>query len=154
MKSKDFLIGILIIIVFSVIFVLPSGSLGLLIPSILFASMAGGFYVGYQRKRPLISCFYDGFKLGFFAGIIQAAIILPILWFMHNQRYEISTPIQFILIVGTSCMILGGLVGAPFGGLTMGLFYRYLSKDRGETELYDSYIDQKSENRNMQDLMD
>jgi hypothetical protein len=47
--------------------------------------------------------------------------------------------------------MLGGLVGAPFGGLLMGLFYRYLIKDRGEKELYDSYLEEKTTDKKRKD---
>ena len=50
--------------------------------------------------------------------------------------------------------MMSSLVGGPFGGLIMGLFYRYLIKDRGEGELYESYIDQKTDDKKIKDLMD
>jgi len=144
MKMKHFLISLLITIITTIIFTLPGGdTMGLLMPTILFSGVAGGIYIGYMRKRPLISCFYDGFIVGMVAGFLQIFVVLPILWYYHNLRLEVSTPIRFIFMIALACVMLTGLAGGPIGGLVIGLFYRYVQKDRGETDLYESYLDDK-----------
>ncbi|MHA1629998.1 MAG: hypothetical protein ACTSXO_04405 [Candidatus Heimdallarchaeota archaeon] len=155
MRQKDYLFGFLIVIICSIIFVLPADALYLIIPSILIAGAAGGMYVGYVRKRPLISCVYDGFILGILASLVQAAVIIPILWYYHNQSYDIGTPLRFVFLIFALCLLTAGFVGGPFGGLIMGLFYRYLRRDRGEADLYESYLETKTQdNSSYEDLHD
>ena len=125
MKGKTFLIGILIIIVATIVFTLPVESVPLLIPSLLFAGVAGGLYVGFIRKRPLISCMYDGLIISIPASLFQAAVVIPILWYFHNLRVE-TTPLRFVVIIFAASIMLGGIVGGPFGGLALGLYYRYV----------------------------
>jgi len=145
LRRKDFWIAQLIVIIVSIIFVLSGDALYLLIPSVLFSGTLGGIYVGYFRKRPLISCVYDGMLLGFPAGFLQASAIIPILWFYHGQNYDVRSPISFVFLIFTLCIMTVGLVGAPFGGLLIGLFYRYLRADRGEVDLYESYLETKTQ---------
>ena len=75
MKTKTFLIGVLITIVSGVIFSLSLSMVEMFIPSLLFAGVLGGIYVGVKRKRPMINCFYDGFIVGVPSSILLAAII-------------------------------------------------------------------------------
>lgn len=151
---KDFFLALLIILIATLIFSLPIDTRDLLLPSLLFSGVLGGLFVGYKRKRPLISCFYDGFMVGIPSGFLQAAIVVPIYLYFHALIYEMSSPVQFILLTSLACIMLGGFVGAPFGGLIMGLFYRYLKIDRGEGELYETYIDEKSKKSKKNDLND
>jgi hypothetical protein len=63
--------------------------------------------------------------------------------------------VRFFLLWFFASVILGGFAGSPIGGLLMGLFYRYIVKDRGEKELYDSYIEEKtSDKKKIEELMD
>ncbi len=142
MNVKTFLIGLLIILVATVIFTLPAESVPLLIPSLLFAGVAGGLYVGYVRKRPLITCFYDGLIVSIPASLLQAVVVVLILWFYHNLRVD-NTPIKLVVIIFAISIMLGGVVGGPFGGLALGLYYRYVKRDRGEGELYEKYLEEK-----------
>ncbi len=151
---KDFFISLLIISIATLIFSLPIDTRDLLLPTLLFSGVLGGIYIGYKRKRPLVSCFYDGFVIGIPAGILQAAIVVPIYLFFHALLYELTSPVQFILLTSLACMMLGGFVGAPFGGLLMGLFYRYLKIDRGEGELYETYLDDKTKKSGKNNLDD
>jgi hypothetical protein len=78
-----------------------------------------------------------------------------VLWFYHGFRYNLINPLRFFLLWFFASVILGGFAGSPIGGLLMGLFYRYLVKDRGEKELYDSYIEEKtSDKKKIEELMD
>jgi hypothetical protein len=156
LKAKDFLIGTAIISIATFIFCFPTNSLDMVIPSLLFAGVLSGLYVGYQRKRPLIYCMYDGLVMGLPASLIQGVILIPILWFLQGIGNETQTPLRFITLWLSASIMLGGLVGAPFGGLLMGLFYRYLIKDRGEKELYDTYLEEKTSDKKKkkQELMD
>ena len=79
LKAKTFFIGTLIVAVSSLIFLISPEALYLILPSLLFAGVAGGLYVGYMRKRPIISCFYDGLIVGIPGSLIKAAISMPIL---------------------------------------------------------------------------
>ncbi|MGC9777611.1 MAG: hypothetical protein HZR80_00030 [Candidatus Heimdallarchaeota archaeon] len=142
MNVKTFLIGLLIILVATVIFTLPAESVPLLIPSLLFAGVAGGLYVGYVRKRPLITCLYDGLIVSIPASLLQAVVVVLILWFYHNLRVD-NTPIKLVVIIFAISIMLGGVVGGPFGGLALGLYYRYVKRDRGEGELYEKYLEEK-----------
>lgn len=155
MKAKEFFIGLAIICVSTLIFCFPKGARELVIPSLLFAGLLGGLFVGYVRKRPLISCLYDGLILGLIASLLQAAIILPLLWYYHGVRYEFVNPIRFFLLWFFGSILLSGFAGSPIGGLMMGLFYRYLVRDRGEKELYESYIEEKiTDKKKIDDLLD
>ncbi|NHJ39663.1 MAG: hypothetical protein FK731_06480 [Asgard group archaeon] len=155
MKPKNFFIGLAIISVSTLVFTLPMDSEEIVIPSLLFAGLFGGLYIGYIRKRPLISCLYDALILGLIASILQAAIVLPLLWYYHGFRYNMINPVRFFLLWFFASVILGGFSGSPIGGLIMGLFYRYLIRDRGEKELYESYIEEKtSEKRKKKDLLE
>ncbi len=142
LNVKTFLIGTLIILVATIIFTIPAESLPLLIPSLLFAGVAGGLYIGYVRKRPLITCLYDGLIVSIPTSLLQAAIVVPILWFYHNLRVD-NAPIRLVVIIFTISIMLGGIVGGPFGALALGLYYRYVKRDRGEGELYEKYLEEK-----------
>ena len=146
MKGKTFLIGILIIIAATIVFTFPADSVPLLIPSLLFAGVAGGLFVGYIRKRPLISCMYDGLIISIPASFIQAAVVTPIFWYYHNLRVD-NAPLRFVIIIFSASIMLCGIVGGPFGGLALGLYYRYVKKDRGEGELYEKYLEEKTKKK-------
>ncbi|NHK32670.1 MAG: hypothetical protein FK730_15070 [Asgard group archaeon] len=155
MKAKNFFIGLALICVSTLIFCFPRDARELVIPSLLFAGLIGGLYIGYIRKRPLISCLYDGLVLGLIVSLLQAAIVLPLLWYYHGIRNEFINPVRFFLLWFFGSILLSGLAGSPMGALIMGFFYRYLIKDRGEKELYDSYIEEKtSDKRKHEELMD
>ncbi|HUT82537.1 MAG TPA: hypothetical protein VMZ29_15170 [Candidatus Bathyarchaeia archaeon] len=154
MKMKDFFLALFIILIATLIFSLPIDTRDLLLPTLLFSGVLGGIYVGYKRKRPLVSCFYDGFLIGLPSGFLQAAIVVPLYLYYHELIYELTSPIQFILLTSLACIMLGGFVGAPFGGLLMGLFYRYLKIDRGEGDLYETYLGEKTKKSNKKDLND
>jgi len=151
---KDFFLALFIILIATLIFSLPIDTRDLLLPTLLFSGVLGGIYVGYKRKRPLVSCFYDGFLIGLPSGFLQAAIVVPLYLYYHELIYELTSPIQFILLTSLACIMLGGFVGAPFGGLLMGLFYRYLKIDRGEGDLYETYLGEKTKKSNKKDLND
>ncbi|NHJ84823.1 MAG: hypothetical protein FK734_05135 [Asgard group archaeon] len=142
MELKTFLITALIIDISTIIFLLPSESIYLIIPSFVASGLLGGLYTGYMRKRPLINCLYDGFIIGIPISITQGAIAIPILWYFHGLATA-GAPLRFIFIIFSSVILLSGIVGSPAGSGFMGIIYRYLVRDRGEAELYDYYIEDK-----------
>ncbi len=142
-KAKTFFIGILIVAVSSLIFLISPEALYLILPSLLFAGFAGGVYVGYMRKRPIISCFYDGLIVGIPGSLIQAAISMPILWFYHSV-YTQQNAMTMLLIMLLCSFMLCGVVGVPSGAALSGMYYRYLKRDRGEMELYETLLDEKT----------
>lgn len=144
LRFKDFGIGLLIILVSGTIFSLSYEMLGLFIPSLLFAGVIGGIYVGIKRKRPMFSCIYDGFTVSVPASILLSGILALMLWYYHEVRYEDIMFIPFFFIVLTGSFLLTGIVGGAVGGLGVGLYYRYLKKDRGEMELYETYMEEKT----------
>jgi hypothetical protein len=142
-KIKTFIIGALLNIVSGVIFSLSLAMVEMFIPSLFFAGVIGGIYVGMQRKRPMINCFYDGFIIGVPSSIILAAIIFPIFWFQGSVFGYTPEPIIMIISITIGTFALTGLVGSPLGGMLVGAYYRYAKKDRGEGELYESYLEEK-----------
>ena len=118
--------------------------LGLFIPSLLFSGVLGGIYVGIRRKRPMISCVYDGFITSIPTSILLSVNLALMLWFYHLVRYEDINFGAFFFIVFAGTFLLTGVVGGAFGGLTVGAYYRYLKKDRGEIELYETYLEEKT----------
>jgi len=142
-KAKTFFIGILIVAVSSLIFLISPEALYLILPSLLFAGFAGGVYVGYMRKRPIISCFYDGLIVGIPGSLIQAAIAMPILWYYHSVFTQQNAMTMLLLMVLSSFMLCG-VVGVPSGAALSGMYYRYLKRDRGEMELYETLLDEKT----------
>ncbi len=143
MKAKTFFIGLLIVAVSSLIFLISPEALYLILPSLLFAGFAGGVYVGYMRKRPIISCFYDGLIVGIPGSLIQAAIAMPILWYYHSVFTQQNAMTMLLLMVLSSFMLCG-VVGVPSGAALSGMYYRYLKRDRGEMELYETLLDEKT----------
>ncbi|MCE7745084.1 MAG: hypothetical protein GPJ52_08130 [Candidatus Heimdallarchaeota archaeon] len=146
MKAKTFFIGILIVAVSSLIFLISPEALYLILPSLLFAGVAGGLYVGYMRKRPIISCFYDGLIVGIPGSLIQAAISMPILWYYHSVFTQQNAVTMLFLMVLSSFMLCG-VVGVPSGAALSGIYYRYLKRDRGEMELYEILLDEKTNDK-------
>lgn len=144
MRFQDFAIGALIILLSGTLFSLSYDMLGLFIPSLLFSGILGGVYVGIKRKRPMISCAYDGFTTSVPASIFLSVILAVMIWFYHLVRYEDISFIPFFFIVLTGTFLLTGIVGGAFGGLSVGIYYRYLKKDRGEIELYETYLEEKT----------
>jgi len=142
-KAKTFFIGILIVAVSSLIFLISPEALYLILPSLLFAGFAGGVYVGYMRRRPIISCFYDGLIVGIPGSLIQAAIAMPILWYYHSVFNQQNAMTMLLLMVLSSFMLCG-VVGVPSGAALSGMYYRYLKRDRGEMELYETLLDEKT----------
>jgi hypothetical protein len=113
------------------------------IPSLLFAGVLGGIYVGIKRKRPMINCFYDGFIVGVPSSILLAALIFPIFWFFGSVFNYNRELIIMIISITIGTFALTGIVGGPLGGILVGAYYRYAKKDRGEGELYESYLEEK-----------
>jgi hypothetical protein len=148
MKLKTFIIGSLLNILAGCAFCISLAMADLFIPSLLFAGVIGGIYVGIKRKRPMINCFYDGFIIGIPSSIILAGMLFPIFWFFSNIFITSSDPVIMIVMVTAGTFILTGLVGSPIGGLLTGAYYRYLKKDRGEGELYESYLEEKVSDKN------
>jgi hypothetical protein len=146
LKAKTFFIGILIIAVSSLIFLISPDALYLILPSLLFAGVAGGVYVGYMRKRSIISCFYDGLIVGIPGSIIQAAISMPILWYYHSI-FSQQNALTMLLLMLLSSFMLCGVVGVPAGAALSGMYYRYLKRDRGEMELYETILDEKTSDK-------
>ncbi len=146
LKAKTFFIGILIVAVSSLIFLISPEALYLILPSLLFAGVAGGLYVGYMRKRPIISCFYDGLIVGIPGSLIQAAISMPILWYYHSVFTQ-QNAITMLFLMVLSSFMLCGVVGVPSGAALSGIYYRYLKRDRGEMELYETLLDEKTNDK-------
>ena len=146
LKAKTFFIGLLIVSVSSLIFLISPEALYLILPSLLFAGVAGGLYVGYMRKRPIISCFYDGLIVGIPGSLIQAAISMPILLYYHSVFNQQNALTMLVLMVLSSFMLCG-IVGVPSGAALSGMYYRYLKRDRGEMELYETLLAEKTNDK-------
>lgn len=154
MHYKTFLIGAGIVVVSGVVFNIPLGAIELFIPSLLFAGILGGIYVAIKRKRPLINCAYDGFLTSMPASFILGLVLIPLFWFYHGaQSSDFGFTPFFFTIIGAA-VLLSGLAGGAFGGLCVGLYYRYLKKDRGELELYKAYIEERSAQKNRSKIVD
>lgn len=154
LKAKTFFIGVLIVAVSSLIFLISPEALYLILPSLLFAGVAGGLYVGFIRKRPIISCFYDGLIVGVPGSLIQAAISMPILWYYHSLFTQQNVASMLLLMVFCSFMLCG-VVGVPSGAALSGMYYRYLKRDRGEMELYETLLNEKTSDKSrIEKLMD
>ena len=143
MKGKTFLIGVLINVAAGVLFSISLAMVDLFIPSLFFAGILGGIYIGIKRKRPMINCFYDGFIIGIPSSLILAGILIPIFWFRGSVLNYDPDTVVLILTVTFGTLLLTGVVGSPLGGILTGVYYRYLKKDRGEDELYESYLEGK-----------
>lgn len=152
LKAKTFFIGLLIVAVSSLIFLISPEALYLILPSLLFAGFAGGLYVGYMRKRPIISCFYDGLIVGIPGSLIQAAISMPILWYYHSVFTQQNAVTMLFLMVLSSFMLCG-VVGVPSGAAISGIYYRYLKRDRGEMELYETLLNEKTDKKSRIDKL-
>ncbi|TET29040.1 MAG: hypothetical protein E3J70_08055 [Candidatus Heimdallarchaeota archaeon] len=152
MKARTFFIGILIIAVSSLIFLISPEALYLILPSLLFAGVAGGLYVGYMRKRPIISCFYDGLIVGIPGSLIQAAISMPILWYYHSV-FSQQNALTMLFLMLLSSFMLCGVVGVPSGAALSGIYYRYLKRDRGEMELYETLLEEKTNKKSRIDKL-
>ena len=146
LKARTFFIGILIIAVSSLIFLISPEALYLILPSLLFAGVVGGLYIGYMRKRPIISCFYDGLIVGIPGSLIQAAISMPILWYYHSVFTQ-QNAITMLFMMLLSSFMLCGVVGVPSGAALSGMYYRYWKRDRGEMELYETLLDEKTNSK-------
>ncbi|MEA2069702.1 MAG: hypothetical protein U9O98_00265, partial [Asgard group archaeon] len=83
MKLKHFFIGFGLIVGFGLLFCFHEYTL----PAIVFAGIIGGIYMGVKRKRPFISCLYDGLIVSLPAGVILGFLLIPVLWFLHGYRY-------------------------------------------------------------------
>ncbi len=152
LKARTFFIGLLIVAVSSLIFLISPEALYLILPSLLFAGVAGGLYVGYMRKRPIISCFYDGLIVGIPGSLIQAAISMPILWYYHSV-YTQQNAVTMLFIMVLSSFMLCGVVGVPSGAALSGIYYRYLKRDRGEMELYETLLNEKTDKKSRIDKL-
>ena len=152
LKARTFFIGILIIAVSSLIFLISPEALYLILPSLLFAGVVGGLYIGYMRKRPIISCFYDGLIVGIPGSLIQAAISMPILWYYHSVFSQQNALTMLFLMVLSSFMLCG-VVGVPSGAALSGIYYRYLKRDRGEMELYETLLEEKTNKKSRIDKL-
>jgi len=152
LKARTFFIGILIIAVSSLIFLISPEALYLILPSLLFAGVAGGLYVGYMRKRPIISCFYDGLIVGIPGSLIQAAISMPILWYYHSV-FSQQNALTMLFLMLLSSFMLCGVVGVPSGAALSGIYYRYLKRDRGEMELYETLLEEKTNKKSRIDKL-
>lgn len=146
LKAKTFFIGLLIVAVSSLIFLISPEALYLILPSLLFAGVAGGVYIGYIRKRPIISCFYDGLIVGIPGSLIQAAISMPILWYYHSVFTQ-QNALTMLFMMFLCSFMLCGVVGVPSGAALSGMYYRYLKRDRGEMELYETLLDEKTNDK-------
>ena len=145
LKAKTFFIGLLIVAVSSLIFLISPEALYLILPSLLFAGVAGGLYIGFMRKRPIINCFYDGLIVGIPGSIIQAAISMPILWYYHSVFTQ-QNALTMLFMMLLSSFMLCGVVGVPSGAALSGMYYRYLKRDRGEMELYETLLNENTNN--------
>ncbi|NHJ32511.1 MAG: hypothetical protein FK732_06585 [Asgard group archaeon] len=143
MKASTFFIGIGIISAASLIFLISPEALYLILPSLLIAGVAGGIFIGYKRKRPIVSCFYDGLIVGIPGCVVQAAISMPILWYYHGIFTQENAVTMLFLMLLASFMLCG-IVGTPVGAALSGMYYRYLKRDRGEMELYETILDEKT----------
>ena len=152
LRARTFFIGLLIIAVSSLIFLISPDALYLILPSLLIAGLIGGMYIGYMRKRPIISCFYDGLIVGIPGCIIQAGISMPILWYYHGILSQQNALTMLFLMLLASFMLCG-VVGTPAGAALSGMYYRYLKRDRGEMELYETILDEKSEGKRKVDKL-
>ena len=152
LKARTFFIGILVIAISSLIFLISPEALYLILPSLLFAGFAGGLYIGYMRKRPIISCFYDGLIVGIPGSIIQAAISMPILWYYHSVFSQQNALTMLFLMLLSSFMLCGG-GGVPSGAALSGIYYRYLKRDRGEMELYETLLEEKTNKKSRIDKL-
>ena len=152
LKARTFFIGILVIAISSLIFLISPDALYLILPSLLFAGVAGGLYIGYMRKRPIISCFYDGLIVGIPGSLIQAAIAMPILWYYHSVFSQQNALTMLFLMVLSSFMLCG-VVGVPSGAALSGIYYRYLKRDRGEMELYETLLEEKTNKKSRIDKL-
>ncbi len=146
LRPRTFFIGILIIAVSSLIFLISPEALYLILPSLLIAGLVGGLYVGYIRKRPIISCFYDGLIVGIPGCVIQAGISMPILWYYHNI-YDQQNFLTMLFLMLLASFMLCGVVGTPAGAALSGMYYRYFKRDRGEMELYETILEEKTEGK-------
>lgn len=152
LKARTFFIGILVIAISSLIFLISPEALYLILPSLLFAGFAGGLYIGYMRKRPIISCFYDGLIVGIPGSIIQAAISMPILWYYHSV-FSQQNALTMLFLMLLSSFMLCGVVGVPSGAALSGIYYRYLKRDRGEMELYETLLEEKTNKKSRIDKL-
>jgi len=152
LKARTFFIGLLIIAAASLIFLISPEALYLILPSLLFAGVAGGIYIGYMRRRPIISCFYDGLIVGIPGSLVQAAIAMPILWYYHSVFTQQNAVTMLFLMVLSSFMLCG-VVGVPAGAALSGIYYRYLKRDRGEMELYETLLDEKTSEKSRIDKL-
>lgn len=143
LRLQTFFIGTFVIIVLGIIFSLSFEMLELLIPSLFFTGIAGGIFVGIKRKRPMTNCMYDGFIVSIPASIFLGLVLIPLFWFYHDvQNLNIAFwPFFFTVFFGA--IMLTGITGGPIGGLLTGVYYRYVKQDRGEGELYETYLEDK-----------
>lgn len=145
LRLQTFFIGIFITLIVGLLFSLSFEMLQLLIPSLLFSGIAGGVFVGLKRKRPMTSCMYDGGIMGLPASIILGLALVPMFWFYHDAQSLNFGFWRFFFLVFSGSVLLAGIAGAPLGGLLVGVYYRYLKQDRGEGELYETYLEDKTD---------
>lgn len=143
MRLQTFFIGVFVILIFGFIFSFSFEMLPLLIPSLFFTGIAGGVFVAIKRKRPMTNCMYDGFIVSIPASVILGLALIPLFWFYHDvQALNIAFwPFFFMVFAGS--LMLTGITGGPIGGLLTGVYYRYVKRDRGEGELYETYLEDK-----------
>ncbi len=115
----------------------------LIIPSLFFTGVAGGVFVGIKRKRPMTNCMYDGFIVSIPTSILLGLVLVPLFWFYHDVQ-SLNTPFwSFFSMVFFGAIMLTGITGGPIGGLITGVYFRYVKQDRGEGELYETYLEDK-----------
>ena len=148
LRLQTFFIGMFITILVGMIFSLSFQVLPILIPTLLFAGVAGGIFAGLKRKRPMANCMYDGAIVSFPASFILGAALVPLFWFYHDVQHLDFGFGPFFFLIFTGTVLLTGITGGPLGGLTVGLYYRYLKQDRGEGELYETYLEEKTDEKN------
>jgi len=154
LRLQTLFIGAFVILVLGIIFSLSFEMLSLLIPSLFFSGVVGGIFVGIKRKRPMINCMYDGFIVSIPASFILGLVLIPLFWFYHDiQSLNIAFG-PFFFMVFSGAIMLTGIVGGPIGGLITGAYYRYLKQDRGEGELYETYLEDKISDDNQKSSVD
>lgn len=121
--------------------------LPLLIPSLLLAGIAGGVLAGFKRKRPMTSCMYDGGIISLPSSILLGLALVPMFWFYHDVQSLDFGFWRFFFLVFSGAILLTGVTGGPLGGLIVGAYYRYLKQDRGEGDLYETYLEDKTDDK-------
>jgi hypothetical protein len=77
---------------------------------------------------------------------------MPILWYYHDILTQ-QNALQLIILMLIASLMLCGVVGTPAGAALSGMYYRYWKRDRGEMELYETILDEKSEGKSKVDKL-